>query len=586
MNIFEKKYQLSDRLTVYEKFLTGPHPVMVIPFVDSFSVGLIMHPSNLQGFPISALTTGGTLAVFIFSLFLARSGRFTSPWVSALLITLQLLLFRLPFILTNAPLSEDEDVILTFGLNLLRNPVIFDTVEPTSQGLIHAYIAMFVEWFSPVAAYAYSYLHLLSALGCSLCLMLLFLAMKRLFSLPAALAGISLGLLSLVFTDDTDFAHYHNEIESLILLSWAIYLLARISPKTSPPLSSIIIMGVVLGLVPYAKLQGVPLALVLALWALWLIIVGRGEKRRKLMEAGLLALSGLTPTFIIVAVLFKFNLLSDAFFYYIRANWAYGYQFGFLAQVREFLSNMPMQIQISLVIVLAALTVSYKRIRRLPILYLNLMLFLAGWYAISRPGLFFHHYYSYMLPFIVGGGALGYYYLDLDLKRKLFQLAVTSSCLFAMIFSGYDIDQQLHWGWLKKIEQSEAARVISQFASSPDDWLAVWGWYSVLNVETGLPSATRENHSLSLHSPLSPYRDQFEKKYVDDLRRFRPIIFVDSKVMNCGPFVPFQYMPLLNRYIEDNYVFFRTVPGSAYWDLEPVDIYIRKDRVPKKERSF
>ncbi len=536
-----------------------------------------MTMSFLQSFSANMVVAVLPVLAFVISVFISRSGRPLSDRMVAALIFINVCLCRIPYIFNNVPLDPDEDIILTYGLNLLREPVIFDSIEPGTIGIIHSYVAMLVEWLRPVADYAYCALHLLSALLHSLSLLLLYLSLKRFFSYPAAIAGTAIGLLGLAFNTSFDFGHFNNEIESVVLLAWAVYLLSKLAGNPERRLADLAQLGLALGCVPYARLQGVPIAFTLAVWGFFLIYRGGGGRRRKWLMAITLILFGLAPTAVFLSVLGYNNLLTDFYFYYVKVNLVHGYKLSIFEQLSLFISEMPIQFQCAAGIIILLFTFSFRNITRHHLFPAIIFILISTYYSIIKSGSFFPHYYSYMVLFMTLGAGLGYSCLDTDRNKKLFQSIILLSCFISLTFSIKERMNQLSEVKFQEIQQGQAAQVILGFAQSVDDRLAVYGWYPILNIETGLASPTKDNHNF--HMFFHPYRDEFERLYVADLKRFRPFVFVDSKIMWCGPFIPFQEKPLLAKYIQENYLFYRTVPASAYYDREPVDIYVSKERL-------
>lgn len=529
----------------------------------------------LHSFPANALVATLHLAALAIPLLVIRNSKPLTDRKAMALIFLNVFLWRIPYIFDNAPFDPDEDIILTFGLNLLRNPVIFDTIEPGSIGIVHSYIAMLVEWYRPVAAYAYCVLHLLSAAFTALVLSFLYLAAKNLLSRQAALAGTAVGLLCLAFTSSYDFTHFNNEIDSLVLLAAAIYLLARLSISARQGRLLLALFGLTLGIVPYARLQGIPIALVLAAWGFLLVYKGKLGARHK--SAMILVMSGLAPTLFLLGVLAFNNLLAEFFFYYIKTNLAHSYEVSIIELNYLFITEMPWQFQSSIVLIAVMFAASFRSVTKNYIFYPVITLFISSYYSIIRPGSFYPHYYSYLTLFVLLGTSLGYHCLSNEKKRDFFIRSIFVICFASLILAQEETTKQISEAKSQTIQQSPAAKAILNLIRSPEDRLAVYGWYPVLNVETGLASATKDNHNFNMF--YNRYRDEFEKLYVADLRKFKPFVFVDSKIMWCGPFIPFQEKPLLSSYIQDNYMFYKSAPGSSYYKNDLVDIYISKERL-------
>jgi hypothetical protein len=369
--------------------------------------------------------------------------------------------------------------------------------------------------------------------------------------------------------------HYHNEIEALFLLSFALYLISRLE-TTGPRTRTIVAIGVTLGCLPYAKLQSIPLGLVLAAWSLVILACGETSPDAKAKRLAALGLSGAAPTLALLAWLHAHGLASEFFFYYVRANLGYGYRNGFPGAVRAFRIFMPGSAIAagSIVIPLFALA-ARSRLRTRSFVWLACLL-AATCDAIARPGWYFPHYYSFLLPFLVLGGALGYGALTSAVQQRAVSVAALLFGCISLLLSAAHRKEVLAASGLRPIIPGVAASEILKLANSPGDSIAVWGWYPVLNVETNLPSATKENHSFyTLYSPLA---DEFEERYLRDLARNRPVVFVDSRVMWIERYVSFERKPAIARYVAEHYTYYGTFPGSRFYAGNPVDLYVDKQR--------
>ena len=129
-------------------------------------------------------------------------------------------------------------------------------------------------------------------------------------------------------------------------------------------------------------------------------------------------------------------------------------------------------------------------------------------------------------------------------------------------------------------DPSIVARYILKICQ-PGDTLSVWGWEPKYYLETGLMPATRDAISHRIISP-GPLREYFRKRYLDDLRKSPPTVFVDA--VADGNFIWYWTMkdsrhecfPELNEFIETNYILWCDI-GLGRPEY-PVRIYIAKTR--------
>jgi hypothetical protein len=507
-----------------------------------------------------------------FGLAAARSAPSAGGLLPALLLGTALLA-RLPYVLANAPLNPDEDFALALAVGLRRDPVIFASGQPTTAGLLHAYAPLALSAIPGLQAYAYSALHALAALLHVACLVLLQRACTRLFGPEAALFGALVGLLLLVLGVSPDLLHYHSEIESLLLLSAALWLVARIETGGGRSLEAAA-LGLLLGLLPYAKLQSLPIGALLAVWAL--AALARSGARRALARALAFAAAAAAPTLALLVWLHAHGLVPDFVFYYLRTNLAYGASLGFADAALAFFRFMPHSVLAASALVTGVAVAASTRIARARVALFCAGLLLASLVAVARPGWYFPHYYAYLLLGLVPSGALAYGALDTAEERRWLRLAALLCCGAALLLGLGARRDALAVDRLRPIRPGPAAREILALATRPDDSIAVWGFYPVLNVETNLPSATRDLHSYFV--TYGALRKEYARRYLADLERRRPVVFVDSRVMWVDRYVPFRRLPELARFVQEHYVLHGSFPGSRFYEGEPVDLWVAKER--------
>jgi len=91
----------------------------------------------------------------------------------------------------------------------------------------------------------------------------------------------------------------------------------------------------------------------------------------------------------------------------------------------------------------------------------------------------------------------------------------------------------------------------------PGPTLAVWGWYADLYVRAGRPPALRDavigNEFVS-----QPAGEYARHRFLDDMRRFRPEMFVDALALSCCNFANprnrFEGVPDIKTCIDSNYI--------------------------------
>jgi len=127
-------------------------------------------------------------------------------------------------------------------------------------------------------------------------------------------------------------------------------------------------------------------------------------------------------------------------------------------------------------------------------------------------------------------------------------------------------------GW--RVPQTPVTEQIARYAV-PGEKLVVWGWRCDYYVRTQMPQGVAENHTVfSVFYPR--YRNHYHQRYVADIMRSRPPVFVDAtgkynNWMNDRKTQGHETNAELGRYIAQNYQYL-----GLYEDTR---IYVRKDRM-------
>jgi hypothetical protein len=124
------------------------------------------------------------------------------------------------------------------------------------------------------------------------------------------------------------------------------------------------------------------------------------------------------------------------------------------------------------------------------------------------------------------------------------------------------------------MHKSEVVNEALKYTTSQKDYMVVWGWQCRYYVEAALPQGTAENHSeRSIFD--HPLRAQYRARYIKDLYRTQPIVFIDAVGKNSlwvqdVKTQGYESFPELKTFIEENYVFKGSIGGDR--------LFIRKDR--------
>lgn len=393
----------------------------------------------------------------------------------------------------------------------------------------------------------------------------------------AALLALPL-LVFYSFTDNPNFVHYSSELLPLFLLTAAHYLIVKVGMQRDVSARTeavrYLLIGLLLGAVPFAKLQAAPIAVLAALYAMILALVSPGKARWR--NAAMLGCGGVATCAAFLLPLAASGHLADFWNSYIA--WAFFYD-------KEALSIVGIQGMASDDLLMACLTgflfllalacllhatlvgrsgSAAARDTRYGILY-SLALILVALWAIAQPGRSdkpFDHYLMFYPPLLL---IFCSYVARAFVERRADVLifAVYYSCL-AALFAGifftqvkpkhnivgagpwptlaFEVKSPHMWSWLP----------------IPENHLLVWGWMSQWYVWSGMTPAARDTNTYS-EITGSPMRGYFRDRFMSDIKASSPDVILDAvegksfvfhRVSDESPAM----FPEFSAYLADNYV--------------------------------
>jgi hypothetical protein len=523
---------------------------------------------------------------------LVRSTRWSRWFVPVALIVLVLL--RLPSLLNNREFNPDESQMLTQAMTLGQyDPVYLRAVDTTTGGPLNSYLLM----LPGLVGLPYDFITA-RLMACLLVLVNLYFFYKT-ARLWAGDASARLTLLSAVFvvgmTYNADFLHYSSELLAVALLSAGSYLYARQTTQlNSPPLWLLLVLGFVLGMVPFAKLQGVPAGITTGVFAaldLWQrpgsTIQQRAGRTLALIVGGILF-----PSLFLGAVAAS-GKLSDFLAFYIGGNLSY--QFGntllqrtgtslmaFRRHSDEFLGLVLLTGLISVGAIWRAIHVGeWPRRLYMPLGFV-LTLLLTNLYATVQPGTGFIHYLQFLLNPVLLLSAIGLsVLLPVSGGRSGWFIAVMGLLLVGKTTLGlwwhrpqqpgrYPVYTAGSW----RLTVSPVVQQIGRYAR-PGEPLAVWGWRNDYYIQAQMPQGTAENHPVRCMI-AGPLRATYRSRYLNDLNRTRPPVFVDALEKTRLAMVDTDQQPY------ENYAPLRAYIATHYQLTDSLDnnrIYVRRDRL-------
>lgn len=486
----------------------------------------------------------GHLLIAAFSSWILLRKRPLSDGVFIVILVALTALMRLPAFLFNHELDPDESQMLAQGLTLSIDPVVYRSIDPTTGGPLTSY---FLSGFAHLG-FTLDF-HLAHILSWALTIIALIIGYftAKLLNLTTSVQWAMLPFISfLSCIQFTDFVCFYSEITSVLVLNTTVFFLAYWNKKRGFRASELVIFGILLGMIPLCKLQALPMAFVIGVYACVQLFL---YQHAKLLSHFLYLSLGFGGLWLVWCLfLAKNDVLDDFYTYYIEANLAYKDNFATNGIPRSKFVNffrlpwviirkgcgfewllypfMLLSMMASFVIIIK------KRVGKSISLDVYFWVMLGGYLlmanlAITRTGSYYEHYFHYLfLPFLL--------FFSLFLKhlppQSRWAMGSTQVAFFMLFITNVahnkPTNQFTSTPRSADVMRTSIVQHILQYGT-PGQYLAVWGWSCDLYVVTKMPQGVNENHtprSGMYHS----YQKHYYQRYLSDLKRNQPAIFVDA----------------------------------------------------------
>jgi hypothetical protein len=511
-----------------------------------------------------------------------------SDWAYLLFSSLLVVMMRLPIILFNRELNADESQNLSHAITLRQNLVYWEAVDGTTIGPLDQYILLIPNYLFGLP-FDYTLARWVGV-GCILVVIVFFyFALQRFTDFTIARLAMLPLTGFLAFTQHEGFVHYTSEHLPLALMAMLFWLFSKAYRTERRYYIRLFLMGLLVGMIPFGKLQAVPPTAIIVFFT-WLLIV---------KHQGKLSLSGDWGTFSLVlgalcfplgvSVLATFHgVFQDFIRFYIEANASYGSG----KPLSESLMRLPIYfhqvndfyvfslISFWLFLSLGIVRYRYKSTRPTPIFlwFFAISTLIGSLYAVLKPGNEFSHYLLFLLmPLtLINACFISEIYQRALQKSSILKFgSIALLLLLIMPTIGFLLEKKGVQGSLNKyistpqtnrqLAESGVSKEIAKYTQQ-GDYLTVWGWTCKYYVETGLPAGTAENHTercIFQHQMKDVYKDRFIK----DIRRSKPKVFVDAVGINSlwvtdSKTQGYQTWEELRRYIDNNYTLKATIDDS------------------------
>ncbi len=511
---------------------------------------------------------------------------------TGLMLLVVIFAWRWPPLFGSQEFNPDESQLIAGALTLKQDPVFWRSVDGTTSGPLNFYALLPVHALGvPLDYFTARLSGLLMVWGA---FWALYALLRHEFSAGATLIGLAPGWTMIAVVTDRDFIHYSSEHFSVLLVAVSAWLLWRAHCLRLPgqPFARLpwLSAGLLMGMLPWAKLQSSPLAATLAAWGTYLALTASDLPWWvRVREVAVLAAAALATSVFFFASILGYGLWEHFYTCYIENNLIYAStDFTIQDSVRklEMLSSITHSVHALAVAPLMALgigVISWFLRPRWPntLLWPGLAFVAVALATAIAPRQGFQHYLLYVIPVLAWLGAVAYAevmrVLDHPSKRVAWSIAFVLLGTGSLIANRTRLTDFPPLGMLQQSweEPFSPQGKLIRAHKRPGDAIAVWGWDCQVYVEARLPHATREAHS-TRQLWDSPQRETYYRpRYMADLKANRPAFFVDATGGDAfffydRPRWQHETFPELRAYIAEHYVLMEDFVRSR--------VYLRKDR--------
>ena len=532
---------------------------------------------------------------------IATEGFWTRPLFFFIVVALSLVALRLPSFLFLGELDVDESQLITNARKFLVNAIPWLSVDTTTSGPLNSYVLALPSLFGIPIHYPSTRITGVLLLLCTL--IFSHLTIRTLCGETAARIAV-LPTVALLGLGQRYFLDFSTELLPITLLAGATYLFGRAARGTAGP-GSIYAAGLCLGAVPFAKLQGAPLAalaFVFAFFSLRSLAAGDAtrsnvKKRRvdNLLGLRLWLIAGASTVPVIISgMVLAGGAASDAWRSYIVMNASLSSR-PFTGKFLPLFLMPPFFAYICAMVVFAlAPSVLQRAFKTSPTrtndawIIASSIYALAAVYVIYKGGNPYSHYLLFLLhPLMLLTGLLWHRALAGGVPALISRYQTSLVMIACMLFVVWALLLLRTWspvhGKLTKWMEAPidlVPQLVLELAGK-DRHFAVWGYEPRYYVQSGLHPSTRDAMTqFQIHE--NPLKDYYVERYLRDFRAAQPNVFVEAtgdgnfnKYWNADP--SYSAVPELARIINQDFALVHDIPRCG--KTPQTRIFVRKDRV-------
>jgi len=503
--------------------------------------------------------------------------------------------------------NPDESQFIAGAIKLFKDPVFWQSVDTGSSGPLNIFPLQLPAYLGIRLEYASA--RLVAILLVFISILSLYYSLNIIYNKLIARVSIFLVVVAFSVMPIYNLGYYASEYMPIALL--ALALMAICFSYRYPKNELRIISGLLLGAIPFAKFQGLPIAFAIVLLAIHIIWKQSQNKTEFTKSIILFALSFLIPSLFVFAYLMRFSLIDDFWKRYIQQNLlnyssgafsvvdhpaksfhlgdSFGYIFNLFFSTRVlfclvgamFLALIPILIYFQYFKIQ-----KIKRSRSFYLIYYSILQLILSLYAVLKPGNQFYHYLLFLIipcGFLIGVclGELQIITINSSLKKSLGNLPIKLLINFllyiaivgiaqGLFYIKYDDPNLLRREQLLKHYHGPLETAITEHIH-PGETMVVWGWAPELYVETATIQGVRDAVTAGAIIP-SPLQSYYLKSFIDEFVKSSAPVFVDAVSQKMFTFhdpktQEHEAFPELNKIITEKYKLVDNIDGVRIYKL-------------------
>jgi hypothetical protein len=503
-------------------------------------------------------------------------------------------LLRLPGLSRLELAHGDEGGLIAGALTLLHDPRFWLSVDNTTIGPVSTFSLTLIHFLG--GTINYGTIKLLGIFVWILVTLFLFLTFLNFYgSKVARLAVLPVVACAATFNVFDNVA-FNGEHMPVLLLAAAIWLFSKMETAVSPrDMVYAGLTGIVLGLVPYSKVQAAPIAAAFGVLLVFMSFYS-GNRRYLPLIAG-----GLIPTVLLAIYLFTSGAFEDFWQSYILNNLTYANE-GFFGKTKDitllsnvgqfpayltklhdtryfFITQFSVILAGTLVLIAFIRSLSRRDTAQMVVAWLVV---LASIYSILLPKNNWTHYLLLLIvPLtLLYGSMLGSLASLVSQGRLPHRRGIQDSAVILLLFISVLLPSA--YVLLKKnvaFEMAASNRFEGRYYSDialeifkyarPDERIGVWG-FAYYYEETGMAQGTREAHTERQTTP-GPQQAYYINRWIKDLNTLKPPVLLEAVPAVRHIHRRLQFHPDVKAHVDRLY--------EQVTSIEGIKVFVLKERL-------